>query len=52
MAATYKIIKAESSTHTGRIVIVWNVVDAADEYVYDTFSRKCDAKAWIARATA
>ena len=52
MAATYKIVKAEASTHTGRCVIVWDVVDAIDGYVYDTFSRKCDAKDWIARATA
>ncbi len=52
MEATYKIIRAEATTHTGRCVIVWDVVDAADGYVYDTFSRKCDAKDWIARATA
>jgi len=52
MKVTYKIVKAEASTHTGRCVIVWDVVDAADGYVYDTFGRKCDAKAWINRATA
>ena len=50
MNATYKIIKGQSSTSTGRIVWVWNVVDAKDGYVYDTFNTKRDASAWISRA--
>jgi hypothetical protein len=38
MAATYKIVKAEASTHTGRCVVVWDVVDAVDGYVCTTHS--------------
>jgi hypothetical protein len=48
---TYKIIKGYSETFTGRVVAVWHLADAADGYIFDTFSRKCDAvarmKAWI-----
>lgn len=47
---TYKIIKGYSSTRTGREVAVWHVVDATDGYIFDTFSRKCDAQAWINRS--
>jgi hypothetical protein len=49
---TYKITKTQSETSTGRIVSVWNVVDASDDYVFDTFDRKGDAVAWIARVSA
>jgi hypothetical protein len=48
---TYKIIKGYSETSTGRIVAVWHLADAADDYIFDTFNRKCDAvarmNAWI-----
>lgn len=50
--SNYKIVKAESQSHTGRFVTVWNVVDTADGYVYDTFSLRRDAAAWVARAIA
>lgn len=49
--ATYKIIRGESETSTGRIVTVWHVADASDGYIYDTFGLRRDAKAWIDRAT-
>ena len=49
--ATYKIIRGESETSTGRIVAVWHVADASDGYIYDTFGLRRDAKAWIDRAT-
>jgi hypothetical protein len=53
---TYKIIKGYSETFTGRIVAVWHLTDAADGYIFDTFSRKCDAvarmKAWISEVGA
>ncbi len=48
---TYKITKGESQTSSGRIVAVWHVTDAADGYIYDTFSLRRDAAAWIQRAT-
>jgi hypothetical protein len=47
---SYKIIKGEASTHTGRSIPVWHVIDAVDGYIFDTFGRKCDAQAWINRA--
>lgn len=50
--AQYKIIKGESQSHTGRFITVWHVVDAADGYVYDTFSLRRDAAAWVAKAKA
>ena len=46
----YNIIKAYVSTPSGSMKAVWNVVDARDGYVYDTFSLKRDAKYWIERA--
>jgi hypothetical protein len=48
----YNVIKAQSTTFTGRTITVWNVVDATDGYVYDTFSLRRDAVAWVARAVA
>lgn len=50
--ATYKIIKGYSGTRSGRDIVVWHVVDAADGYVYDTFSLRRDAAAWVAKAKA
>ena len=47
---TYLIKAAYSSNSKGTIKKVWDVVDATDGYVYDTFSLKRDAKAWIERA--
>ena len=51
MNATYKIVKVYGQTHTGRVIGLWDVTDAKDGYVYDTFSRKCDAVAWVAAST-
>lgn len=51
MQATYLITKAYTTTSTGGERAVWNVVDARDGYVYDTFGLKRDAQAWIERAT-
>jgi hypothetical protein len=47
----YKIVKVYGQTHTGRVIGLWDVTDAKDGYVYDTFSRKCDAVAWVAAST-
>jgi hypothetical protein len=44
---TYKIIKGYGATATGREYVIWNVVDAKDGYVYETFDLKRDAKFWI-----
>lgn len=46
MTHSFSISKAQASTHTGRIVTVWNVIDA-DGYVWDSFDTKRDARAWI-----
>jgi hypothetical protein len=51
MNVTYKIIKAESETSTGRIVTVWHVIDAADGFVCDAFDLKRDAVAWVLAST-
>jgi hypothetical protein len=42
------IIKGYGATATGREYVLWHVV-AEDGYIIDSFSRKCDAKAWIER---
>lgn len=47
MTTIYKIEKAQGVSPSGSVITVWNVVDAADGYVFDTFSRKRDAVAWI-----
>lgn len=48
---TYKIIAAYSyNNRTGGERKVWNVIDANDGFVIDTFSLKRDAMAWIERA--
>jgi hypothetical protein len=44
---TYKIEKIQIATYTGALKNAWNVVDATDGYVYDTFDLKRDAQAWI-----
>jgi hypothetical protein len=41
-----KIVKAYGSKPNGTEYVVWDVV-APDGYVYETFSLKRDAKAWI-----
>jgi hypothetical protein len=46
----YVIKKSESSNSRGVTKVVYNVVDASDGYVYDTFSLKRDAKHWIDQA--
>jgi hypothetical protein len=51
MNVTYKIIKAESETSTGRIVTVWHVIDTTDGFVCDAFDLKRDAVAWVAAST-
>ena len=51
MPSKFIIIKGFSATSTGRIVAVWNVADAVDDYIYDTFDRRGDALAWIKQAT-
>lgn len=51
MNVTYKIIKAESETSTGRIVNVWHVIDTTDGFVCDAFDLKRDAVAWVAAST-
>lgn len=43
----YKIEKTFIGTNNGGERTAWNVVDAIDGYVFDTFSFKRDAKAWI-----
>ena len=52
MKATYIIKKTYVGTATGGEKAAWDVVDATDGYVYDTFSLKRDAKVWIERAMA
>ena len=52
MKATYIIKKTYVGTATGGEKAAWDVVDARDGYVYDTFSLKRDAKVWIERAMA
>ncbi len=47
---TYRIVKVYVGTSNGGEKPAWNVIDASDGYVFDTFSLKRDAKAWIARA--
>ena len=47
---TLKIQRTEIETSTGRIVAAWDVVDASDGYVFDTFDRRCDAADWMRRA--
>jgi hypothetical protein len=42
----YTIQATIIQTYTGRLVKVWNVVDATG-FVVDTFSLKRDAKDWI-----
>jgi hypothetical protein len=49
--ATYKITKVYVGTATGGEKVAWNVV-SEDGYVYDTFSLKRDAKAWVERCNA
>lgn len=49
--AQYKIVKSYSTTSTDREIAVWNVVDAVDGYVYDTFSLKRDAAEWVKKST-
>ena len=41
-----KIVRAAGSTHTGREIIVWHVVEENGE-IMDTFSRLSDAKYWL-----
>jgi hypothetical protein len=48
----YEIKKSYGQTSSGREYTLWNVVDAQDGYVYETFSRRSDAKYWIERAEA
>lgn len=52
MQATYLIKKTYIGTATGGEKAAWDVVDAKDGYVYDTFGLKRDAKVWIERALA
>jgi len=40
----YIVKKSEGTTHTGRCVTLYDVVDTADGYVVDTFSLMRDAK--------
>lgn len=48
----YLIVPTYVGTATGGERKAWDVIDARDGYVYDTFSLKRDAKAWIERAIA
>jgi hypothetical protein len=50
MPSKYIIIKAYSETSSGRATVIWNVVDATDGYIYDTFGLRRDATEWIKRA--
>lgn len=52
MQAIYLIKKTYVGTATGGEKAAWDVVDAKDGYVYDTFGLKRDAKVWIERALA
>ena len=47
---TYKIEKTQICTYTNAVKTAWNVIDAKDGYVYDTFDLKRDAQAWINKA--
>lgn len=44
---SFKIVKASGATAKGREYTVYNVVDAADGYVFETFDLRRDAKIWI-----
>jgi hypothetical protein len=46
----YLIVATYVGTFSGGERKAWNVIDASDGYVFDTFSLKRDAKAWIERA--
>jgi hypothetical protein len=46
----YKIQATYIGTKNGGEKKAWDVVDAVDGYVYDTFSLKRDAKIWIEKA--
>ena len=46
----FKIIKGYGANANGREYVVWNVIDAADGYVIETFDLKRDAKYWIEQA--
>ena len=48
----YKIVKAYVGTSSGGERAAWNVVDARDNFIYDTFSLKRDAQAWVDQAVA
>ncbi len=48
----YRIVPSYVGTFSGGERKAWDVIDARDGYVYDTFSLKRDAKAWIERALA
>lgn len=49
---TYRIVKAEGETAPGKSTTVWNVVDAKDGYIFDTFDRRKDAQDWVNKAKA
>jgi hypothetical protein len=46
----FKIEKVIGETKTGREYVMWNVIDPSDNYVYETFDLKRDAKYWIEQA--
>jgi hypothetical protein len=46
---TLKIKRTEVETSTGRVAAAWNVVDASDGHVFDTFNRRSDAADWMRR---
>lgn len=48
----YLIVPTYVGTFSGGERKAWNVIDARDGYVFDTFTLKRDAKAWIERALA
>lgn len=41
MNSKYTVKKAYSSTHTGRMFVVWNVMEG--DFIVDTFSLKSEA---------
>lgn len=51
--SNYKIMKCYVvNPNSGSWKLRWDVVDASDNWVIDSFSLRRDAKAWIERAEA
>lgn len=46
----FKIIKGFGETSLNREYVLWNVINANDGFILETFNLKRDAKYWIEQA--